>query len=107
MSKFVFGELTTAQRTTYVLASRVVIYDTDLDRYFCGDGSTTGGNPMSLKQLASAISTTNLPADGAIGGLTISATYSQSEVQALRDECEKLRDVLADLVGSYNDTVTS
>ena len=30
--------------------------------------------------------------DNEIGGLTISATYSQAEVQALRDKCEKLAD---------------
>ena len=30
--------------------------------------------------------------DNEIGGLAISATYSQAEVQALRDKCEKLAD---------------
>lgn len=30
--------------------------------------------------------------DNEIGGLTISATYSQAEVQALRDKCEELAD---------------
>jgi len=30
--------------------------------------------------------------DGEIGGLTISAAYSQSEVTALRDKCEELAD---------------
>ncbi len=30
--------------------------------------------------------------DGAIGGLTIGATYSQAELQALRDKCEELAD---------------
>ena len=39
--------------------------------------------------------TTTLPANGFIGGLTISNPPTQAEVQALRDECEKLRDVLA------------
>ena len=29
---------------------------------------------------------------GAIGGLGIGATYSQAEVQALRDKCEQLAD---------------
>lgn len=31
-------------------------------------------------------------ADAEIGGLTIGATYSQAEVQALRDKCEELAD---------------
>ena len=31
-------------------------------------------------------------ADDEIGGLSISATYSQAEVQALRDKCEELAD---------------
>ncbi len=30
--------------------------------------------------------------DGAIGGLSIGAAYSQAEVQALRDKCEQLAD---------------
>lgn len=42
--------------------------------------------------------TTTLPADGFIGALTISNPPTQAQVQALRDECEKLRDVLADSI---------
>ena len=110
MSNYVFGELTTAQRTANKLALRVIILDTNLNRYFVGDGVTYGGLPMSLKALVAAISTGSLPADGAIGGLTIatnppadgtiaaltfSATPTQAEVEALRDECENLRDALA------------
>ena len=42
----------------------------------------------------------NLPANGFIGGLTISNPPTQAEVQALRDECEKLRDVLAEAIST-------
>lgn len=41
-------------------------------------------------------------ANSAIGGLTIGGTYSQAEVQALRDACEGLRDDVAALVTNVN-----
>jgi len=36
-----------------------------------------------------------MPADGVIAALPFSATPTQAEVEALRDECEGLRDALA------------
>ena len=53
--------------------------------------------PSEASQTAVTLGNT----DGDIGGLTISAAYSQAEVQALRDKCEELADdvrVLATLV---------
>lgn len=44
--------------------------------------------PAHADQAAVTLGNTN----GAIGGLTISAAYSQAEVQALRDACETLAD---------------
>lgn len=41
---------------------------------------------------AAKMAVTLANADGAIGGLTISATYSQAEGQALRNKCEELAD---------------
>ena len=43
--------------------------------------------------------------DNAIGGLSIGATYSQAEVQALRDKCEQLADdvrALSTLIHAQN-----
>ena len=48
------------------------------------------------------VADTNLPTDGAIGGNTISATVGQAEVQALQDEVEKLRDLVAELRTTTN-----
>jgi hypothetical protein len=54
--------------------------------------ASTGGDaapvvqPSGAGQAAVTLGTT----DGEIGDLTISATYSQAEVQALRDKCEEL-----------------
>ncbi len=39
-------------------------------------------------------SATTTNANGDIGGLSIGATYSQAEIQALRDKCEILADDL-------------
>lgn len=43
-----------------------------------------------------------LPANGAIAALSFSATPTQGEVEALRDECENLRDALAAAITTIN-----
>ena len=48
------------------------------------------------------VSTTNLPADNSISGLSIGAAYNQAEIQALRAKCENLRDALADANTTIN-----
>jgi hypothetical protein len=48
--------ITTAQRTTVVLEEREFVFDTDLNRWFIGDGSTTGGVGL-LRQDEGAIAT--------------------------------------------------
>lgn len=54
-----------------------------------GIGSATAqGTQASADQAAVTLGNTN----SEIGGLTIGGTYSQSEVQALRDKCEELAD---------------
>lgn len=70
----------------------------------------TYNNDTKILTLDVDISTVSNPAafgvgDGDIGGLTISSTYDELEVQALRDKCEMLaddcralRDVVASLV---------
>jgi hypothetical protein len=54
-----------------------------------GIGSAT---PQSTQASASQAEVTLGNANSEISGLTIGATYSQSEVQAFRDKCEELAD---------------
>lgn len=54
-----------------------------------GIGSAT---PQSTQASADQAEVTLGNANSEISGLTIGATYSQSEVQALRDKCEELAD---------------
>jgi len=56
----------------------------------------------SQQAVEADVPATNDPGDGTIAALTIGSTYSQSEVQALRTECEKLRDLAADLRATVN-----
>lgn len=88
---------TTAQRVAYKWTPHVYYWDTDLGCYFGGDGVTLGGVKLcvSLLPAVADVDASSLPADGVIGGLTVSNPPTQAEVQALRDECEKLRDALA------------
>lgn len=66
-----------------------------------GNGTTAGQwralGPLRQSAVADVDDAT-LPANGAIAALTFSATPTQAECQALRDECEKLRDVLANAI---------
>ena len=48
------------------------------------------------------VGTTNDPGDGTFSGLTVSDPPSQAELNALRDEAEKLRDFIADLKTTIN-----
>jgi hypothetical protein len=50
------------------------------------------GTPVVQPAGASQAAVTLGNSDNAIGGLSIGATYSQAEVQALRDKCEQLAD---------------
>lgn len=43
MGKFLAPSITTADRTGLVLDQREVVYDTDLDKFYGGDGVTSGG----------------------------------------------------------------
>lgn len=66
---------------------------------------TTDGQAMEDFPLQSAnpdVAPSSLPANGVIGGLTISNPPTQAEVQALRDECEKLRDALSETITAFN-----
>ncbi len=51
-----------------------------------------GETPVIRPSSADQVSVTPTNTDGDVGGLTISAAYSQSEVQALRDACEVVAD---------------
>jgi len=67
------------------------IDDEDLMIRYDGSAWSTGisfTRQASANQAAVTLGNTN----SEIGGLTISAAYSQSEVQALRDKCEELAD---------------
>lgn len=88
-----------------------VIKDTVNDTISAGKGIKGTYNTETRKlTLDVDISTVSAPAefnvgDGDIGGLVISDTYIQAEVQALRDKCETLgndcralRDTVADLI---------
>jgi len=65
---------------------------------------SAGGNVVLRTQQAavSDILLINDPGDDVIGSLSVSGTYSQVEVQALRDECEKLRDWLDETRAQVN-----
>ncbi len=65
--------------------------DEDVLVRYDGTAWSTG---VALTKIAGAsqAAVTLLNTDGVIGGLTISAAYSQSEVQTLRDKCEELAD---------------
>ena len=69
---------------------------------------SVGGNQVvGARQAAiSDVATSNDPGDGTIAGLTISGTYSQAEIQALRTNCEKLRDWGNDLRTAVNLLIT-
>ncbi len=51
-----------------------------------------GATPVVQRSGAGQAAVTLGNTDNEIGGLTIGATYSQAEVQALRDKCEELAD---------------
>lgn len=59
----------------------------DCDAFGIGS-ATPQATQASADQAAVTLGNTN----SEIGGLTIGATYSQSEVQGLRDKCEELAD---------------
>lgn len=66
---------------------------------------TTQGQQLEDLPLSSSLADlapASLPANGVVGSLSIGATYSQAEVQALRDECENLRDALSDTIDAFN-----
>lgn len=46
MSVFKLPRITTVQRTPLVLELGELVYDTDLDAVFRGDGTTAGGQPL-------------------------------------------------------------
>lgn len=52
---------------------------------------------LSTQANASQAAVTLGNTDNEIGGLTLSLTYSQAEVQALRDKCEELADDVRNL----------
>jgi hypothetical protein len=62
------------------------LYSTGGKIGFCGATPVT--QPAGAAQAAVTLGN----ADGEIGGLTISETPTQAEVQALRDACEELAD---------------
>lgn len=73
------------------------------DFYLCiSNNGAAGGDWVVVQAGAEAavsdVSDGALPADGAIAGLSFSATPTQAECEALRDECENLRDVLANAI---------
>ena len=47
MGKFLAPGISTADRTALVLDRREVVYDTDTDSLWYGDGSTLGGRPFA------------------------------------------------------------
>ena len=48
MARRYFPAITTAQRITETFNEREMVYDTDLDRAYIGDGATTGGLRLAL-----------------------------------------------------------
>lgn len=74
----------------------------DLDKYVAGYDALAAVSGTNFRVARWPLWDSLLPAvpgntDGEIGGLTISAGYSQSEVTALRDKCEELADDLRTL----------
>ena len=91
------ASLTTAAASTTKAYNRLVLgyRNTASDAFYPVNvrlpvnASTVGffGSPPATKTTVTLGNT-----DNEIGGLAISATYSQAEVQALRDKCEELAD---------------
>ena len=58
---------------------------------------------MGAQQNAEAdVGTCNDPGNGVVAGLAVSDPPAQAQVEALRDEAEKLRDFIADLQTTIN-----
>lgn len=100
MSKAIFFEATTTERNARKWKPHVYIWDTDLSQEFVGDGATLGGKPVTGQSLSEQAAVADvddsaLPANGTIGSLTFTAAPTGAECEALRDECENLRDALA------------
>ena len=91
------ASLTTAAASTTKAYNRLVLgYRNTASDAFYPVGVKLPINPSVVGFFGSApVAKTTVTlgnTDNEIGGLTISAAYSQAEVQALRDKCEKLAD---------------
>jgi len=91
------ASLTTAAASTTKAYNRLVLgYRNTASDAFYPVGLRLPVNPSAVGFFGSApVAKTTVTlgnTDNEIGGLTISATYSQAEVQALRDKCEELAD---------------
>jgi hypothetical protein len=91
------ASLTTAAASTTKAYNRLVLgYRNTASDAFYPLGVKLPVNPSVVGFFGSApapkITVTLGNTDNEIGGLAISATYSQAEVQALRDKCEELAD---------------
>jgi hypothetical protein len=69
-------------------------------------GLKVGSTPVQVvgaQQAAEAdIDASNDPGDGTLAGLSFSSTVTQAQVDALKAECEKLRDFAAGLRTTIN-----
>lgn len=91
------ASLTTAAASTTKAYNRLVLgYRNTASDAFYPVGVKLPVNPSAVGFFGSApVAKTTVilgNTDNEIGGLAISATYSQAEVQALRDKCEELAD---------------
>jgi hypothetical protein len=91
------ASLTTAAASTTKAYNRLVLgYRNTASDAFYPVGVKVPINPSVVGFFGSApVAKTTVTlgnTDNEIGGLTISAAYSQAEVQALRDKCEELAD---------------
>merc|ERR1712023_495071 len=68
--------------------------------------SINGNKVLDAQQNAIADVSVAVPNDGSIGGLTID-TPTAAEVQALRDECESLRDAVANIKATLNSALAA
>jgi hypothetical protein len=108
MSNAAFATMTTAERISRKWNPHVKIWDSDLGAYFSGDGVTLGGVPTSIVELAAVadVDETDLPGDGVIAALTFTATPTGAECEALRAQCEALRDALAATNSTVNTLIS-
>lgn len=90
MGKFLAPSIETADRTGLVLDAREIVYDTDTETFWYGDGATSGGIEFG--------------AGGGGGGSTTWATYSDADHTSVDGEGYDIQ--AADITGAHSEDVS-